>query len=179
MPKSFGVARAFTRCGALSALCIALVWPAASPRAEDKEAFVKLELGLASERSLSGEGPSLGPSVAVEFTAIEHQLEIEIGTATLFGHDRREWETALVFKKPFDLSPNWEFAPGLGPVWLHTIAEGRTTNAIGATAVAHFVYWPTRDRAYGFVFEPSYTYSFGSGHEQSLGFNVSLVIPLR
>jgi len=37
----------------------------------------------------------------------------------------------------------------------------------------------TRDRAYGFVFEPSYTYSFATGHEQSIGFNVSLVIPLR
>ena len=177
MSRCHGLARAIARGGLLSAFSIAL-WQGEA-RAEDKEAFAKLELGLATERSLNGEGPSLGASVAVEFEAIKHQLEIEVGTQTLFGHGRTEWETELVFKKPFDLSPNWEFAPGAGPVWIHTISEGRTVNAIGAEAVAHFVYWPTRDRAYGFVFEPSYTYSFGTGHEQSLGFSVALVIPLK
>ena len=40
------------------------------------------------------------------------------------------------------------------------------------------MYWPTRERRFGFYLEPAYSYSFASGHEQSLSISVGLLIPI-
>jgi hypothetical protein len=117
--------------------------------------------------------------VAVEFSPTKNWLEIETGVTTLFSKGHPEWDTDFVFKKSFDLSPTVEFEPGVGPVWMHTVGGGRTTDAIGAEVVADFMFWPTTDRKYGWFLEPSYTYSFASGHEQSFGVSVGLTIAIR
>jgi hypothetical protein len=52
---------------------------------------------------------------AVEFTPIKDWLEIEAGVAPMFSHGRAEWDTDLIFKKPFTLSDKVEFMIGAGP----------------------------------------------------------------
>jgi hypothetical protein len=41
------------------------------------------------------------------------------------------------------------------------------------------MFWPTPDRKFGWFLEPSYTYSFSNGHEQSLGVSVGLLVPIK
>ena len=45
-----------------------------------------------------------GPTVGVESLSIKNWLEIEIGTGPMFGNGIREWDTDILFKKPFTLS---------------------------------------------------------------------------
>jgi hypothetical protein len=146
---------------------------------EDKEPLAIFELGAAREWGLNSGSSSFGPTAAVEFTPIKNWLEIETGVQTLFNHRQTEWDTDFVFKKPFNLSPTVEFEPGIGPVWIRTVGGGRTTDAVAAEVVADFMFWPTPDRKLGWFLEPSYTYSFGRGHEQSFGVSTGLLIPIQ
>jgi hypothetical protein len=146
----------------------------ASAEEHDKEPIAIVELGGAGEWGLSG-GSSYGPSVAVEFEPIRNWLEIEIGTAPLFSNGHAELDTDVLFKKPFTLSDKLEFMVGAGPQWSQTMNGGK----IGAELALDFMFWPTRDRKYGWFIEPSYTYSFGREHEQSLGVSLGLLIPIQ
>jgi len=49
-------------------------------------------------------------------------------------------------------------------VWIDKVGNGRTTDSIGVEGAAHFEILPTLEREYGWFLEPSYAYSFGSGH---------------
>jgi hypothetical protein len=118
---------------------------------------------------------SFGPTVAIEFTPIENWFEIEVGTGPMFGRGIREWDTDILFKKPFTLSDKVEFMIGAGPQWGN--AFNGTTNA-GVIVAGDFMFWPTPDRKLGWFLEPSYSYSFIGGHEQSLGVSVGLLIPI-
>jgi hypothetical protein len=165
--------------GGMLGLFMALQLAAGMALAQEKDPLAVIELGAAAERDLNGGGSSFGPSAAVEFEPIKNWLVIDTGVQTLFRHGQTEWDTNVVLKKPFDLSPSVEFEPGIGPVWMHAISGGRTTNAIGAEVVADFMFWPTPDRKFGWFVEPSYSYSFGTGHEQSFGISAGLLIPIR
>jgi hypothetical protein len=138
-------------------------------QAEEKEPSAIVEIGGAGDWD---SGSSFGPTVAVEFTPIEHWLEIEAGVSTLFGNGQTEWSTDLLFKKPFTLSDKVEFMIGAGPEWSFT------TGKIAGEIAADFMFWPTTDRKYGWFLEPSYSYSFSQGHEQSLGVSVGVLIPI-
>jgi hypothetical protein len=81
---------------------IVLLLLAQRVHAEEKEPAAIIELGGAGEWGLL-DASSFGPSAAIEFTPIEHWLEIEAGVSTLFGGGRTEWETDLLFKKPYAL----------------------------------------------------------------------------
>jgi hypothetical protein len=72
-----------------------------------------------------------------------------------------------------------QFRCVLTPNRMHTTGGGRATNAIGAEAVADFMFWPTSDREYGWFLEPSYTRSLHGIHEQSLGVSAGLLIPIK
>ncbi len=144
-------------------------------QAEDKEPFAEVEIGGASEWSLRGGGISFGPAVAVEVTPLKDLLEIEAGVAPLFGGGRTEWNTDLLFKKPFTLSDTVEFMIGAGPEWTYTAGGA---GKLGAEAALDFQFWPWPERKFGWFLEPSYSYSFGSGHEQSLGVSVGLLIAI-
>ncbi len=146
---------------------------AAHVRAEDKEPTATVELGAAGEWALPG-ASSYGPSLAVEFTPIKDWLEIEVGVARMFHGGHGEWDTDLLFKKPFTLSDKLEFMVGIGPQWTFS-REGTQT---GAEVGLDFMYWPTADRTYGWFLEPAYSYSFASGHERSLSTTVGLLIPI-
>ncbi len=67
---------------------------------------------------------------------------------------------------------------GLGPEWDRSVSGGHVTDALSAEAALDFMYWPWPERRFGLYLEPSYDYSFGKGHEQSLGASVGLLIPI-
>lgn len=111
----------------------------------------------------------------MEFTLIEHWLEIEAGVSTLFGNGQTEWSTDVLFKKPFSSSDKVEFMFGVGP----ELMFAREGTKIAGEAAVDFMFWPSPDRKFGWFREPSYSYTFSQGHEQSLGVNVGLLIALR
>jgi hypothetical protein len=141
---------------------------------KEREPDAILEIGGSGNWNLS-DPSSFGPTVAIEFTPIENWLEIEVGTGPMFGKGIREWDTDILFKKPFTLSDKVEFMIGAGPQWGN--AFNGSTNA-GVVVAGDFMIWPTPDRKLGWFVEPSYSYSFIGGHQQSLGVSLGLLVPI-
>jgi hypothetical protein len=153
---------------------------AASAQPEDKnsEGAAILELGGAPSYNLKG-GSSFGPSAAVEFTPIENWLELEAGVAPLFqSHHAAEWNTDLLFKKPWKLSKKVEFMFGVGPEWVHTRDPGAKVNSIAGEAALDFMFWPWARRRFGWYLEPAYDCNFARGHERSIGLSAGLLISI-
>jgi hypothetical protein len=148
-----------------------------APVCHAKEPSAILEIGGASETSLKG-GTGFGPSLAAEMTPIEDVLEIEAGISPLYSHSQTEWEADFLFKKPYTLSDTVEFMAGVGPSWSHTLSGGKTTDTFGAEAALDFMFWPWKDRTVGWFIEPSYGYSFGHEHEQTVSISIGLLIPI-
>jgi hypothetical protein len=146
---------------------------------KEKEAAAELELGMAAEWAIPGGGFGAGPSVGIEYTVFKDWLEVELEVAPMFGTGRADWDTELVFKKPYTLSDKIEVMPGIGPAWLYSTGREGTRNSLGAVALVDFQFWPTPARTFGWFIEPSYTYDFGREHEQSLGVTFGLLIPIR
>lgn len=144
----------------------------------DREAAAILEMGGAPSRDLNGGGWSFGPALSVEVTPIEHWLELEAGVSAGFGHHSREWDTDLLFKKPWTLSEKVEFMVGVGPAWMHTSAYGTAANSAAGEAVLDFMFWPFREHRFGWYFEPGYEYSFGRGHTRSVSVGGGLLIAI-
>jgi len=164
-------------CRTMAGCLLALVCLTGEARAEGQDSTAVVELGGAAGYSLKGGGPSSGPSVAVEVTAVESWLEIEAGVTPVFGHGGTEWESGLVFKKPFDLTDRLEIAVGVGPEWVHTTGVERA-DALAVEAMLEFAYWFHPRHDIGLYVEPGYDYSFGRGHEQSLGVTGGLLIAI-
>lgn len=161
-----------------SGLILALVLCSVQVLAQsvDKEPIAVIELGGAAAWNLKDGGSSSGPNIAAEVTPIENWLELEAGVTPLFGSNSTEWDTDLLFKKPWTLSHKAEFMFGVGPEWIHTIENKMTTNSIGGEAALDFMFWPSRRHKYGWYLEPGYDYNFGRGHEQSVGISGGLLI---
>jgi len=143
-----------------------------------KDPAAVLELGGAAAWGVPAGGFSGGPTVAAEVTPIEDWLELEGGLTGLFAKGSTEWDTDLVFKKPWTLSRRAEFMAGIGPEWVPTRQGGVTSNAIAGEGVLDFMFWPAKRHKFGWYFEPSYDYSFGQGHEQSAGVTGGLLIAI-
>jgi hypothetical protein len=141
---------------------------------KEKEPDAILEIGGSGDWSASGPF-SFGPTAAIEFTPIENWLEIEVGTGPMFGKGISEWDTDILFKKPFTLSDKVEFMIGAGPQWGNAF-KGSTK--AGVEIAGDFMFWPWPDRKLGWFLEPSYSYSFIGGNEHSLGVSVGLLIPI-
>lgn len=158
---------------------MALMPAAMRSQAAHKEPIAILELGAATSQGLKAEGQSFGPSFAVEFTPIENWLELEAGVAPLFARHSIVWNTGLLFKKPWTLSPKAEFMFGVGPEWVHSRENGTNSNSLAGEAALDFMFWPGRKRKCGWYLEPAYDYGFSKGHEQSVGisFGVLIAIP--
>jgi hypothetical protein len=154
-------------------LIAVLLFFTASAQAQEREPTAIIEIGGADEWGLQG-ATSFGPSAPVEFTPIKDWLEIEAGVAPIFSRGLTEWDTDLIFKKPFTVSDKLEFVFGLGPQWAFSHEETRT----GSELAADFMFWPTPDRKYGWFLEPTYSYSFMNGREQSLSASVGLLIAI-
>lgn len=144
---------------------------------KEPEPAAIVEIGGAAAQDLKG-GSSFGGDLAVEFTPIEKWLEIEAGVTPLFRRHSTEWDTDLLFKKPWTLSEKVEFMFGVGPEWIHTRAYGVTTNSLGGEAALDFMFWPSSKRRFGWFLEPGYDYSFARGHERSIGISGGLLISI-
>jgi hypothetical protein len=151
----------------------------AAAQSTDKEPAAIIELGGVGNWSVQDGGSSFGPTVAVEFTPKKNWLEIEMGVAPLFARHSTEWDTDLLFKKPWDISKKMEFMLGVGPAWIHTNKPGLTRNSISGEVAPDFMFWPSAKRRFGWYIEPSYEYNFARGHEQSISVTIGLLIALR
>lgn len=102
--------------------------------------------------------------------------EIEVGLSPLFQGGRTEWSADLLFKKPFALTDKIEFMIGAGPQFSYTTA-GEGTKVSGEVAI-EFMFWPSAERKFGWFVEPTYSYGFTKGHEQSIGVATGLIIAI-
>lgn len=123
-----------TELGALLGSIVALLSQAATAAAEERGPAAILELGGAGEWSLKDGGSSFGPAAAVEVTPIENWLEIEGGVTPLVAAHHTEWDTDLLFKKPFALSETVEFMAGVGPEWAHTTGARKAADSVAGEA---------------------------------------------
>jgi len=154
-----------------------LLW-AANARAQSvaKEPAAILEIGAVPNRSVTGGESSFGPTIAVEVTPIENWLELEAGVTPLFGRHSTEWDSDLLFKKPWTLSRKVEFMAGVGPEWIHTSHDNEVTNSVGGEVALDFMFWPKGKHKFGWYAEPAYDYDFGRGHDQSVSISIGLLI---
>jgi hypothetical protein len=157
---------------------LAFVCGNACAQSSEKEALAIVELGAATSWNVKGGAATYAPDFAVEVTPIENWLELEVGTTPFFTRKATEWDTDLLFKKPWTLSRKAEFMFGVGPEWVHTSANGKATNSAAAEAAGDFMFWPARKHKFGWYLEPSYDYGFGRGHEQSVGMSAGLLIAI-
>jgi hypothetical protein len=150
----------------------------AGAQSDEKEPVAILELGGAGSGGFHGGSSSGGPTIAAEVTPIENWLELEGGVTALFAKGSTEWDTDLLFKKPWTLSRKVEFMAGIGPEWAHTDENGATHNSLAGEAALDFMFWPAKKHKYGWYLEPAYDYSFSHGHEQSVGLSGGLLIAI-
>jgi hypothetical protein len=160
----------------LAAAAILFAIPAAA-YGDQAEPTAIVELGASGQWGLKG-GSSYGPNLGVETTPIPDVLELEADVTPYFVHGQTEWDSDFLFKKPFDLTDTIEFMAGIGPEWDHTVSHGIVTDTFSAELAGDFMYWPMPERTFGFYFEPTYGYSFGREHEQSISVSFGLLIPI-
>ncbi len=144
----------------------------------EKDPVAILELGATTSWNIKGGAASFGPDLAVETTPIEHWLEIEAGTTPFFTRNSTEWDTDLLFKKPWTLSKKAEFMFGIGPEWVHIRQNGAVTNSIAGEVAGDFMFWPTARHRFGWYLEPAFDHSFARGHEQSICISAGLLIAI-
>jgi hypothetical protein len=161
-----------------AAACLILCSIAAFSQETEKPGVAIVELGAATGWDIKGGSASFGSNFAVEVTPIEHWLELEAGTSPVFTRYSTEWDTDLLFKKPWTISRKVEFMFGIGPEWVHTRQNGITTNSIAGEVAGDFMFWPKERHKFGWYLEPAYDYSFGRGHQQSIGMSAGLLISI-
>ena len=71
---------------------------------EDKDPMAIVELGAATSCNLSGGAATFAPNLAAEVTPIENWLELEAGVSPFYARKSTEWDTDLLFKKPWTIS---------------------------------------------------------------------------
>lgn len=135
-----------------------------------------LEVGAATSWNTTGGAATFAPNLAAEITPIENWLELEAGVSPFYTRSSTEWDTDLLFKKPWTLSRNAEFMLGIGPEWIHLKQNGRTDNSLAGELAGDFMFWPTGKHRFGWFLEPAYGYSFAAGHQQSVGMSAGLLI---
>ena len=148
----------------------------ASAQSHDKGPAAILEIGAAPSFGVKTGGWSFGPTLAVEVEPIENWLELEAGVTPFFARHSTEWDTDLLFKKPWTLSRKVEFMAGVGPEWIHTNRYNVVTNSVGGEIALDFMFWPKGKHKFGWYAEPAYDYDFGRGHDQSVSISVGLLI---
>jgi hypothetical protein len=153
--------------------------PSSRPKDTSKatdDPIVILELGAATSWNFKGGAATFAPNLAAEITPIENWLELEAGVSLFHTHNSTEWDTDLLFKKPWTLSRKAEFMLGVGPEWVHLKQNGKTDNSISGEVAGDFMFWPARRHRFGWYLEPAYDYSFARGHQQSIGMSAGLLI---
>jgi hypothetical protein len=181
--------RAFTLAGAclLVLFClpargqVSTATPSAHLQAanEDRDPAAIVEIGAATSWNFSGGAATFAPNLAAEVTPVENWLELEAGVSPYFTRNSTEWDTDLLFKKPWTLSRKVEFMLGVGPQCVHLKQSGKVSNSISGELAGDFMFWPTGKHRFGWFLEPAYNYSFARGHQQSIGMSAGLLIGIR
>lgn len=148
--------------------CLVFSLGKAFAQSGEKDPAAIVEIGAAT----------FAPDLAVEVTPIENWLELELGTTPFFTRSKTEWDTDLLFKKPWTLSKKAEFMFGVSPEWVHIRQNGTATSSIAAEVAGDFMFWPARKHRFGWYLEPAYDFDFGRGHEQSIGMSGGLLIAI-
>jgi hypothetical protein len=146
------------------------------PTTGDKDPKAILELGAATSWNFSGGSAIFAPNLAAEVTPIENWLELEAGVSPFYTRNSTEWDTDLLFKKPWTISRKTEFMLGVGPEWVHLKQSGKISNSIAGEVAGDFMFWPAGRHRFGWYLEPAYDYSFAGGHQQSVGMSAGLLI---
>src|SRR6202008_2455454 len=97
---------------------------------EEKDPIVIVELGAATSWNLSGGSATFAPNLAAEVKPKENWLELAASVSPLYTRNSTEWDTDLLFKKPWTISRKAEFMLGIGPEWIYLKQNGKTSNAI-------------------------------------------------
>ena len=176
-PLNWNLTMNARKCVWAASLFLYLGCASAEEKKDAKEVAV-IEIGAVPSRNLKNRTSSLGPTVAVEISPIENWLELEAGVTPSIGNHTTEWATDLLFKKPWTLSKRAEFMIGAGPEWIHANESGAVSNSAGVEAALDFMFWPGGKHRFGWYLEPGYDYSFGRGHEQSVGISGGLLIAI-
>jgi hypothetical protein len=137
-----------------------------------------LEIGTATSWNTTGGAVTFAPNLAAEITPIENWLELEAGVSPFYTRNSTEWDTDLLFKKPWAISRTTDFMLNIGPEWVYLKRNGKTTNFVAGELAGDFMFWPTGKHRIGWFLEPAYDYSFAAGHQQSLGMSAGLLIGL-
>ena len=145
----------------------------------DDDPSVILELGASTSWNTAGGAASFAPNLAAETTPVENWLEIEAGVSPFFTRNSTEWDTDLLFKKPWTLSRKAEFMLGVGPEWVCLRQNGTTSQSISGEVAGDFMFWPNGKHRFGWYLEPAYDRSFMAGHHQSIGMSAGLLIGLH
>jgi hypothetical protein len=159
-----------------SIVCLFLCSGVGLAQSVEEEPVAIVELGGATSWNVKGGAATFGPDFAVEVTPIEDRLELEAGATPFFTRNSTEWDTDLLFKKPWSLSKKLEFMFGAGPEWVHINQNGTRTNSVAGEVVGDFMFWPAKKHRFGWYLEPAYDYDFGHGHQQSIGVSAGLLI---
>ncbi len=136
---------------------------------------VVLEFGGAAEWPTHGGAANFGGTIAGEITPIEHWLEIEAGVTALGSTGRTELSGDLLFKKPWSLSPRFEFMLGAGPSWARTTNGPDKGTLLSAEFVLDFMFWQRRN--IGWYIEPGWSVA-PKTWDRSIGINGGLLIGL-
>jgi hypothetical protein len=147
--------------------------------APEDDPSVILEVGAATSWDTSGGAATFAPNFAAEITPIENWLELEAGVSPFFTKNSTEWDTDLLFKKPWTLSKTAEFMFGVGPEWVHLRSQEKTSNSVSIEVAGDFMFWPNGKHRFGWYLEPAYDYNFARGHQQSIGMSAGLLIGVR
>ncbi len=144
----------------------------------EKEPRAILELGGAASFNTTERESTFGPTLAVEVAPIDKWLELELGVTPFITAHSVEWDTDLLFKKPWTLSRTVEFMAGIGPTWSHSTLNGHTSDSGGIAGALDFMFWPSGKQRLGWYVEPAYEYNFMT-HERSIGVAGGLLIAIR
>lgn len=138
-----------------------------------EEHAIVFELGAAGDWSRA-EGFHPGGTFAFEVTPIENWLELEVGATAIRSDAGTEMPIDVLFKKPWQLSREFEFMIGLGPEIVHTTGPNHAT-FWGLEGVLDFMFWPRKNL--GWYVEPGYELTMRDGVRHSgLGIAVGLLI---
>lgn len=143
---------------------------------DDEDPKAIFEFGAATSWNVSGGAATFAPNVAAEITPIENWLELEAGVSPFYTRNSKEWDTDLLFKKPWTLSRKAEFMLGIGPEWVHLRQNRASSNSIAGEIAGDFMFWPTGRHRFGWYLEPAYDYSFARGHQKSIGMSGGLLV---
>ena len=137
----------------------ALQGPARTPLANHDHSLV-LEFGAAVDWEPAEGSVQKGGTFALEVTPIENRLEVECGLTAFAANGGLELPLDVLFKKPWRVSPQFEFMIGAGPELVQAFGPNHAT-FWGGDAVLDFMVWPRPD--IGWYVEPGYEITFRAG----------------